>query len=45
MLLKFVAESKDAEFDDLDRHFSSLETAAERLIKETKTFCDAVTCA
>ncbi|EKM83672.1 hypothetical protein AGABI1DRAFT_66540 [Agaricus bisporus var. burnettii JB137-S8] len=36
-------KSKDAEFDDLDRHFASLETAAERLIKETKTFCDAVT--
>lgn len=38
-----LAESKDAEFDDLYRHFDDLETAAERLIKETKTFCDAVT--
>ncbi|KXN89807.1 hypothetical protein AN958_04811 [Leucoagaricus sp. SymC.cos] len=35
--------SKDTEFDDYNRHFSNLETAAERLIKDTKTFCEAVT--
>ncbi|KAF5356026.1 hypothetical protein D9756_003968 [Leucocoprinus leucothites] len=36
-------KSKDAEFDDYNRHFSNLETAAERLIKDTKSFCEAVT--
>ncbi|KAF9454932.1 BAR-domain-containing protein [Macrolepiota fuliginosa MF-IS2] len=36
-------ESADPEFDDYNRHFGNLETAAERLIKDTKTFCEAVT--
>ncbi|KAJ3576273.1 hypothetical protein NP233_g537 [Leucocoprinus birnbaumii] len=36
-------KSKDVEFDDYNRHFSNLETAAERLIKDTKVFCEAVT--
>lgn len=37
-------ESKDAEFDDYERHFSSLETAAERMIKDIKAFCEAIVC-
>jgi len=37
-------ESADAEFDDYQRHFTSLEQAAEKLIKDTKAFSEGVTC-
>ena len=37
-------ESADPEFDDYQRHFTALETAAEKLIKDTKAFSEAVTC-
>ncbi|KAF9569792.1 BAR-domain-containing protein [Agrocybe pediades] len=36
-------KSVDPEFDDYQRGFSALETATEKLIKDTKTFIDAVT--
>ncbi|KAF5312743.1 hypothetical protein D9619_003107 [Psilocybe cf. subviscida] len=36
-------KSVDAEFDDYQRHFASLEKAAESLLKDTKAFLDAVT--
>ncbi|TFK40932.1 hypothetical protein BDQ12DRAFT_646537 [Crucibulum laeve] len=35
-------KSTDPEFDDYHRHFSSLEKAAEKLIKDTKAFSEAV---
>ncbi|PPQ95640.1 hypothetical protein CVT26_008669 [Gymnopilus dilepis] len=35
--------SADPEFDDYQRHFTALEQAAEKLIKDTKSFIDAVT--
>ncbi|KAJ4485486.1 BAR-domain-containing protein [Lentinula aciculospora] len=35
-------ESNDPEFDDYQRHFSSMEQAVEQLIKDTKAFTDAV---
>ncbi|KAF9478700.1 BAR-domain-containing protein [Pholiota conissans] len=35
-------KSSDPEFDDYHRHFVSLEKAAEALIKDTKTYTDAV---
>ena len=36
-----LAESNDPEFDDYSRRFGSLETAAEKLLKDTKAFTDA----
>ena len=39
------AESNDAEFDDYQRSFAEMEKAAEKLLKDAKTFSDAVTCA
>lgn len=38
----YHAESTDPEFDDYARRFASLETAAEKLLKDTKAFTDAV---
>ncbi|KAF8640588.1 hypothetical protein AX17_000250 [Amanita inopinata Kibby_2008] len=35
--------SADPEFDDYHRHFSMLEQGADKLIKDTKTFTEAVT--
>uniref|UniRef100_A0A0W0F9Y5 BAR-domain-containing protein n=1 Tax=Moniliophthora roreri TaxID=221103 RepID=A0A0W0F9Y5_MONRR len=35
-------ESNDPEFDDYERHFSLMETAVEKLLKDTKAFTDAV---
>ncbi|KAH9486711.1 Protein hob1 [Psilocybe cubensis] len=35
--------SVDPEFDDYQRHFASLEQAAEKIIKDTKAFTEAVT--
>ncbi|KJA29329.1 hypothetical protein HYPSUDRAFT_154349 [Hypholoma sublateritium FD-334 SS-4] len=35
-------KSADPEFDDYQRHFTSMEKAAEALIKDTKAFTDAV---
>jgi amphiphysin len=35
-------KSNDPEFDDYQRHFSSMETAVEKLLKDTKAFTDAV---
>ncbi|KAF9535786.1 hypothetical protein CPB83DRAFT_754324 [Crepidotus variabilis] len=35
--------SADTEFDEYARHFGNLESAADKLIKDTKAFCDAVT--
>ncbi|KAF8167874.1 hypothetical protein B0H34DRAFT_779449 [Crassisporium funariophilum] len=35
-------KSVDAEFEDYHRHFTSLESAAEKLTKDTKAFSDAV---
>jgi hypothetical protein len=37
-------ESADPEFDDYERHFTSMEQAAEKLIKDTKAFSEGVTC-
>lgn len=37
-----LTESADPEFDDYSRRFGSLETAAEKLLKDTKAFTDAV---
>lgn len=37
-----TAESNDPEFDDYARRFSSLETAADKLLKDTKAFTEAV---
>ncbi|KAJ7151590.1 hypothetical protein C8R46DRAFT_1122514 [Mycena filopes] len=34
--------STDPEFDDYQRHFGSMEQAAEKLLKDTKAFTDAV---
>ncbi|KAF8807625.1 BAR-domain-containing protein [Phlegmacium glaucopus] len=34
--------STDAEFDDYERHFTDMEKAAEKLIKDTKAFSEAV---
>ncbi|EKM60361.1 uncharacterized protein PHACADRAFT_246220 [Phanerochaete carnosa HHB-10118-sp] len=36
-------KSNDPEFDDYNRRFSTLESAAEKLLKDTKAFDDAVT--
>ncbi|KAJ3758579.1 BAR-domain-containing protein [Lentinula raphanica] len=35
-------KSNDPEFDDYQRHFSSMEQAVEKLLKDTKAFTDAV---
>ncbi|KAK7029701.1 BAR adaptor protein Hob1 [Paramarasmius palmivorus] len=35
-------KSNDPEFDDYERHFSAMETAVEKLLKDTKAFTDAV---
>ncbi|KAK7468492.1 BAR adaptor protein Hob1 [Stygiomarasmius scandens] len=35
-------KSNDPEFDDYQRHFSALEQAVEKLIKDTKAFTDSV---
>ncbi|KAF9457481.1 hypothetical protein BDZ94DRAFT_1273095 [Collybia nuda] len=35
-------KSSDPEFDDYQRHFAAMETGAEKLLKETKVFTDAV---
>ncbi|KAE9409391.1 BAR-domain-containing protein [Gymnopus androsaceus JB14] len=35
-------KSNDPEFDDYQRHFSAMETAVEKLLKDTKAFTDAV---
>jgi len=35
-------ESTDPEFDDYQRNFAVLETAAEKFLKDTKAFTDAV---
>ncbi|KAJ7629350.1 BAR-domain-containing protein [Mycena rosella] len=35
-------KSTDPEFDDYQRHFGSMEKAAEKLLKDTKSFTDAV---
>ncbi|KAF5392622.1 hypothetical protein D9757_002121 [Collybiopsis confluens] len=35
-------KSNDPEFDDYQRHFASMEQAVEKLIKDTKSFTDAV---
>jgi hypothetical protein len=35
-------ESTDQEFDDYQTNFALLETAAEKFLKDTKTFTDAV---
>jgi amphiphysin len=37
-----LPESTDAEFDDYQRNFALLETAADKFLKDTKTFTDAV---
>lgn len=42
-LLTRCTESTDPEFDDYQRHFTSLEQAAEKLIKDTKAFSEGVT--
>lgn len=39
----YSAESSDPEFEDYARRFASLETAAEKLLKDTKAFDEAVT--
>ncbi|PPQ67408.1 hypothetical protein CVT25_005987 [Psilocybe cyanescens] len=36
-------KSVDPEFDDYQRHFTALEQAAEKIIKDTKAFTEAVT--
>jgi amphiphysin len=40
--LFLLPESTDGEFDDYQRNFTLLETAAEKFLKDTKTFTDAV---
>jgi len=35
-------ESNDPEFDSYERHFASMETAVEKLLKDTKSFTDGV---
>lgn len=37
------AESVDTEYDEYHRHFSALEQGAEKLIKDSKAFSEAVT--
>jgi amphiphysin len=37
-----LPESTDGEFDDYQRNFALLETAADKFLKDTKTFTDAV---
>ncbi|KAF8550314.1 BAR-domain-containing protein [Imleria badia] len=39
----FSKKSSDPEFDDYNSHFSSLEQATEKLLKDTKAYSDAVT--
>src|SRR6266404_1969554 len=38
----YPPESSDVEFDDYQRNFAILETAAEKFLKDTKAFTDAV---
>lgn len=38
-----TVESTDPEFDDYSRRFAALESAAEKLLKDTKAFDEAVT--
>ena len=35
-------ESTDPEFDDYQRHFGNMEKAAEKFMKDTKSFTEAV---
>ncbi|KAJ8091332.1 BAR adaptor protein Hob1 [Marasmius tenuissimus] len=35
-------KSNDAEFDSYERHFAAMETAVEKLLKDTKSFTDGV---
>ena len=42
---RLVSGSNDTEYDEFHRHFTQLEQAAEKLIKDTKAFCEAVTSA
>lgn len=42
-LLSLPTESTDPEFDDYNRRFAALEGAAEKLLKDTKAFDEAVT--
>jgi len=37
-----LPESSDQEFDDYQRNFALLEAAADKFLKDTKTFTDAV---
>ncbi|KIJ68786.1 hypothetical protein HYDPIDRAFT_107035 [Hydnomerulius pinastri MD-312] len=39
----YAKKSSDPEFDDFNRHFATLEQATEKLLKDTKSFTDAVT--
>lgn len=39
------SESTDPEFDSNQRSFGEMEKAAEKLLKDAKTFSEAVTCA
>jgi len=43
ILYLLVLGSNDTEFEEFHRHFTQLEQAAEKLIKDTKAFCQAVT--
>lgn len=43
VLYFLVSGSNDTEFEESHRHFTQLEQAAEKLIKDTKAFCQAVT--
>ncbi|EIW86340.1 BAR-domain-containing protein [Coniophora puteana RWD-64-598 SS2] len=38
----FSKKSSDPEFDDYNRHFAALEQSTEKLLKDTKGFCEAV---
>ena len=40
-----LSESTDPEFDSNQRSFAEMEKAAEKLLKDAKTFSEAVTCA
>ena len=39
-----LSESTDPEFDSNQRSFAEMEKAAEKLLKDAKTFSEAVTC-
>lgn len=39
---RLVPESTDPEFDDFQRNFAVLESAAEKFLKDTKAFTEAV---